>query len=754
MINDKSLQSSVLNKFLIKPNDESVVIPKESIANISNGLTSVQNAFNQVKAYSTNISRIQRAIADASLVSKKESALENRAASNVAPVDTGSEIASLFPQLSKALDELAKSFEQLNLSQQGGPGLEAPSPQEGGGMGLGTMLAGGAIAAGIGGAMLFSGSAEAAEPEPEPLPPPTPEPEPEAPVPAPTAEAQPEPSQRPAASEVAAQTQENIAEARAQNEQTPQKIEQRDRRAERLATQTAQAALRENQTASVQRVQAPQPTQRMESWSDRLSSFIGQSVRATEARMAAGGGGGGGGGGDSASYGQEDSGQSYSVGGSYDEKLASLLGSYEGKRLTAYRDTEGIPTIGIGATYYPPGFRLQGRVQMGQTITDEEAVWIKSKHVEEHRGRLLRSISSSEYNAMPDGTKAALESVVFNYGSLNRTLTQLTKEAVRTRNYRPVSNHFRATLAGHNRGVNSWRRNDEANLIDTGRSSRAGISFGSGTSSLTGGSGAGTGGAPGAGGGAPGARIGGTIVRSGQGISGMGYESARGAIQQMGIRGTNGNIDQSQLESLGIGNHKATPPAARAFKAMRAAAAREGINIGLTSSYRDYATQVRLKREKGRMAATPGRSNHGWGLAFDIPGLRQGNAAYRWMQANAPRFGIYGPLARPFEIWHWEYRGGGAAAPATVPVTAPEQQQQAISPTVRTPAGTTMNQRAITAPREECNCPEPVVVPVGSGGGGGAATAANYLSGVKPQRQTVKYNVNTAEDYKIYFNAA
>ena len=758
MINDKSLRSSVLNKFLIKPNDESVVIPKESIANISNGLTSVQNAFNQVKAYSTNISRIQRAIADASLVSKKESALENRAASNVAPVDTGSEIASLFPQLSKALDELAKSFEQLNLSQQGGPGLGAPSPQGGGGMGLGTMLAGGAIAAGIGGAMMFSGSAEAAEPES--LPPPTPEPEPEAPVPAPAAEAQPQPSQRPAASEVAAQTQENIAESRAQNEQTPQKIEQRDRRAERLATQTAQAALRENQTA-VQRVQAPQPTQRVDRWSDKLSSFIGQSVRATEARIAASGAGGGGGAGDDASYGQEDSGQSYSVGGSYDEKLASLLGNYEGKRLTAYRDTEGIPTIGIGATYYPPGFRLQGRVQMGQTVTDEEAVWIKSKHVEEHRGRLLRSISSSEYNAIPDGAKAALESVVFNYGSLNGTLTQLTKEAVRTRNYRPVSNHFRATLAGHNRGVNSWRRNDEANLIDTGRSSRAGISFGSGTSSITGGSGAGTSGAPGAGGpgGAPGARIGGNIVRRGEGVSGMGYESARGAIQQMGISGTNGNLNSGQLEGIGVGSLKAAPPAARAMRSMRAAAAREGLNIGVTDAYRDYATQVRLKRQKPRLAATPGRSNHGWGLAFDLSdngrGIQRGSAVHRWLVANAPRFGIYGPLASPFEIWHWEYRGGGASAPATVPVTAPEQQRQANAPTVRTPAGTTMNQSAITAPREQCNCPEPVVVPVGGGGGGNpAATAANYLSGVKPPKQSIKYNVNTAEDYKIYFNAA
>lgn len=730
MINDKSLQNSVFNKFLLGQGEDSVVLPKKSIVELSNSLTAVQNAFNQVKAYSTNISRIQQALGDASLVSKKESALENRAASNVAPVDTGSQIASLFPELSKALDQLSKSFEQLDLS--GGQGGGAPAG--GGGLGLGKLLAGAAVAATIG-AVAFSGSAEAAEPDQEPLPPPEPEPEPE---------------ERQAASEVSAKAQEKSAEARSENEQTPQKAEQRERKAEKLITQTAQGALK--QPTAVQRVQAPQPTQQMERWSDRLSSYIGQSVKATESRMAAAAAGGGGGG-DGATYGQDDSGQSYSVGGSYDEKLATVLGSYEGKRLTAYKDTEGIPTIGIGATHYPPGFRLQGRVQMGQTITDEEAVWIKSKHIEEHRGRLLRSISSSEYNAMPDGTKAALESVVFNYGSLNSTLTQLTKEAVRTRNYRPVSNHLRTTLAGHNRGVNSWRRNDEANMIDTGRSARAGVSFGSGSSSL----GGGQSGAPGPGGGGPGPSLG-PVQRSGENVRGMGFETARGAIQQMGISGTNGNLNASQLEGIGVGSMKAAPPAARAIRAMRAAAAREGINIGVTDAYRDYATQVRLKQQKGRLAATPGRSNHGWGLAFDLSdngrSIQRSSATYRWMKANSERFGIYGPLASPYEIWHWEYRGGGSASPATVPVTPAGQQQQATSPSLRSPSGTTMNQQAVTTPREQCNCPEPVVVPVGGGGGGSAATAANYLSGVKPPKQSIKYNVNTAEDYKIYFNAA
>ena len=767
MINDKSLQSSVLNKFLIKPNDESVVIPKESIANISNGLTSVQNAFNQVKAYSTNISRIQRAIADASLVSKKESALENRAASNVAPVDTGSEIASLFPQLSKALDDLAKSFEQLNLSQQGGAG--APSPQ-GGGMGLGTMLAGGAIAAGIGGAMMFSGSAEAAEPEQEPLPPPAPEPEPQQ-------------EQRTAASEVSARAQENIAETRSENQQSPQKIEQRERRAETVATRTAQSALKQSDGAKLERVRAPKPTQQMESWSSRLSSYIGQSVKATEARMAAAAASGAGNfdsgdaGYDSGAPGGATSPPTSGMGGliyrtgkelGYDDYMSiafvALAEKESGLRPRAenmnYSASRAREVFGAAAAQYVGDpVRFANYVYGPSTRTGRNLGNTGPTDGWNYRGKGLNQLTGKS-----------------NFANIGRKINyNLVRDPDAVINNPEVSvRAFFAFYDGNRvlRGRKSARSQAEANRIVTDATGgREGFSSGSdyGRENLAkvnnfsakysaGGlasQAAPTAGAPG---GAPGARIGGTIVRRGEGVSGMGYESARGAIQQMGISGTNGNLNSGQLEGIGVGSLKAAPPAARAMRAMRAAAAREGLNIGVTDAYRDYATQVRLKQQKPRLAATPGRSNHGWGLAFDLSDngrpIARGSAVHRWLVANAPRFGIYGPLASPFEIWHWEYRGGGASAPATVPVTAPEQQRQANAPTVRTPAGTTMNQSAITAPREQCNCPEPVVVPVGGGGGSPAATAANYLSGVKPQRQTVKYNVNTAEDYKIYFNAA
>ncbi|WAL41277.1 D-alanyl-D-alanine carboxypeptidase family protein [Brevibacterium sp. BRM-1] len=98
----------------------------------------------------------------------------------------------------------------------------------------------------------------------------------------------------------------------------------------------------------------------------------------------------------------------------------------------------------------------------------------------------------------------------------------------------------------------------------------------------------------------------------------------------------------------------------------RAFAQRFGRPISVTDAYRDYATQVILKARKGRMAATPGRSNHGWGLAVDLGGgiSSFGSAEHAWMRANAPRFGwIHPAWARQDgslpEPWHWEFRRAG-----------------------------------------------------------------------------------------------
>lgn len=89
-----------------------------------------------------------------------------------------------------------------------------------------------------------------------------------------------------------------------------------------------------------------------------------------------------------------------------------------------------------------------------------------------------------------------------------------------------------------------------------------------------------------------------------------------------------------------------------------------GHDLGITDSYRDYAEQVATKKKKGHMAATPGTSKHGWGLALDLgTGINNfGTPEYNWMKDNAPAHGWRHPdWAEPSgslpEPWHWEFWG-------------------------------------------------------------------------------------------------
>jgi cell wall-associated NlpC family hydrolase len=127
----------------------------------------------------------------------------------------------------------------------------------------------------------------------------------------------------------------------------------------------------------------------------------------------------------------------------------------------------------------------------------------------------------------------------------------------------------------------------------------------------------------------------------------------------------NGLIPPSALCPLGVGGHSLRCDAAAAYRAMSAAFATAfGSPICITDSYRTYASQVRLYGEKPSLAAVPGTSNHGWGLAVDLCGGidHYGTAQYNWMKANAGRFGYLHPdWAEPGngreEPWHWEYAG-------------------------------------------------------------------------------------------------
>ncbi|MGQ0838615.1 D-alanyl-D-alanine carboxypeptidase family protein [Actinokineospora sp.] len=127
----------------------------------------------------------------------------------------------------------------------------------------------------------------------------------------------------------------------------------------------------------------------------------------------------------------------------------------------------------------------------------------------------------------------------------------------------------------------------------------------------------------------------------------------------------NGLIPLAALCPVGIAAHALRCDAAESFRAMSAAfASVSGRPLCLTDSYRTFAAQVRLYGVKPALAAVPGTSNHGWGLAVDMCGGVQsfGSAEYAWMAANAAFFGWSNPpWAQPGrgreEPWHWEFVG-------------------------------------------------------------------------------------------------
>lgn len=95
---------------------------------------------------------------------------------------------------------------------------------------------------------------------------------------------------------------------------------------------------------------------------------------------------------------------------------------------------------------------------------------------------------------------------------------------------------------------------------------------------------------------------------------------------------------------------------ARAFLAMRAAAAEAGVELRLESGFRTVEQQRALfrawRKGRGNKAARPGQSNHQSGRALDIAVVSV-PGALAWLEDNAASFGFNRTVKS--EPWHWEY---------------------------------------------------------------------------------------------------
>ena len=141
----------------------------------------------------------------------------------------------------------------------------------------------------------------------------------------------------------------------------------------------------------------------------------------------------------------------------------------------------------------------------------------------------------------------------------------------------------------------------------------------------------------------------------------------------VGGDGSNGRLDASALSAVSWARDSrgtpfylrsdATAALERLNVAFRAAL---GHDLALDLTYRDFDTQVAMRAALGSVAAVPGTSSHGTGLALDVPELPcdygWDSPARAWLVANGPSYGWVSPTwarqggSNP-EYWHYEYRG-------------------------------------------------------------------------------------------------
>lgn len=117
---------------------------------------------------------------------------------------------------------------------------------------------------------------------------------------------------------------------------------------------------------------------------------------------------------------------------------------------------------------------------------------------------------------------------------------------------------------------------------------------------------------------------------------------------------SNGRLNKSELAPIPGGELR--KDAANAWNAPGGPAEAGLRPGGSMSSYRTYDEQVYLwgvYQRGGNLAAVPGTSNHGWGIAIDCPNSWE----QEWLREHGAKFGWRKTEAFS-EPWHWNFVGG------------------------------------------------------------------------------------------------
>jgi len=140
----------------------------------------------------------------------------------------------------------------------------------------------------------------------------------------------------------------------------------------------------------------------------------------------------------------------------------ALIAGEEGMRTKAYKDSEGIWTIGYGQT------TLNGRaVKEGDQITKEQALSGFRSNVGSHRQRAINQVGEDRWSKLDPKARAVLTSLAYNYGSIPDAVLP----AAKTGSTEDIAKSM-DQLYGHNKGVLKGRRQREQSILRGGTSER------------------------------------------------------------------------------------------------------------------------------------------------------------------------------------------------------------------------------------------------------------------------------------------
>lgn len=129
------------------------------------------------------------------------------------------------------------------------------------------------------------------------------------------------------------------------------------------------------------------------------------------------------------------------------------------------------------------------------------------------------------------------------------------------------------------------------------------------------------------------------------------YKKVLTPISSVGLTGCSGSISVPYLH----------PDVAAAAKVLNDEYTKHfGYGLIFESCYRTYDQQQTAwanYQNGGNLAARPGTSNHGWGLAIDVAMSRYGGFSspnYKWLAENGPSYGFRAGVVSS-EAWHIEY---------------------------------------------------------------------------------------------------